>query len=284
MNYIEWIPRVSNIVEYKYPFSIEDKTRFLEWLFSKWITEQEYMNIATSWGTIVHSNLENYILGHKVDNYIPTIQREIDNWKAYIDELKKKFPTTEWEPEHYVIDEHKRFQWTCDLVRINWNKVFLYDYKTYEISKKRFWMSSKLLKSGRPWKPTDKIKKVSLQLSLYAQYFIQQWYEIWWLYLVWIHDSWVWEYECELWQQEELDKLILNFLTKDIMDEKIDLKITAPFKIHLQTSPVAYWNISVDLDLNDLDNWLTPEEAINQAVMLQKRLHQCYLPKEQWQE
>lgn len=282
-NYVENIARVSNIVEYKFPFWWEDERRFIDWLYSKWITREEYMNIATTWGTIIHNNLENYILGNKVDNYIPAIQNEINYWRQYIDDLKVRFPTTEWMPEHYIIDELNRFQWTCDLVRINWNKVFLYDYKTYEISKKRFWMSTKLTKWGRPVRPTSKIKKVSLQLSLYAQYFIQKWYEIWWIYLVWVHDSWVYEYECELRNKEEIDELLINFLTKDLDMENIELDIKSPLKIRLQSSPLAYSAIEVELDLNKLDNWITAKEAINEAVSVHKRLHQIYLPKEQWE-
>lgn len=279
-NYIDGVARVSNIVEYKYPFSIEDKTRFLEWLYFKWITEEDYMNTATSWWTAVHNNLENYILGHNIENNNPHIQNEIIFWRWYIDKLKEDFPNTEWKPEFFLLDEFNRFQWTCDLVRINGNKVFLYDYKTYEICKKKFWLSTKLLKSWTPWKPTDKIKKVSLQLSLYAQYFIQKWYEIWWIYLVWLHNSWVHEYKCDLWSKEEIDKLLINFLTKDIDMDNIELEIKSPFKIRLQSAPVAYSAIEVTLDLKDLDNWLTAKEAINEAVALHKRLHNCYIPKE----
>lgn len=278
--YVQWIARVSELVGFKYPFSLEDDTRFTEWLWDKWIAKDDYMNTATSWGTNLHNLLEYYILWKpETITMVHPVWIEYDHWIRYIDQLKEEFKDCEWHPEYFIKDEWNRFQWTIDLVRINWNKVFLYDYKSYEIAKKKYWLPQKLLKSWLPPKPTLKMKKVALQLSLYAQYFIQKWYEIWWIYLVWLHSSWAHEYKLDLWKTEDIDLLCFNFLTQWINMEWINIDVKSPLKIRMQTAPIAYSAVEVELDLSKLDNWMSCKEAINEAIIVQKMLHNSYIDK-----
>lgn len=214
MTYVKNVRRVSDLVSFVYPFEGNSKERYEGWLSSKGILNDDYMDVAQTHWTYIHQVMEDYMLWkeeiiwklHKVHS------NEIEEWKKYIDDLKARFPDTKWVPEAYVIDNKNRFQGTADLVRINWNKVFLYDYKTYEIAKKHFNLPQKLNKNWTPPKPTDKLKKVSLQLSLYAETYKQLWYEIGWIYLVWIHSSWVHEYEAELYSSEKLEEIIKEFL------------------------------------------------------------------------
>lgn len=260
--YIEGVPRVSKVVWFKYPF--KGWEWFERWLESKWIEKEEYMYYANLWWTYIHKILEDYLLGNKLDLSLYKAHKlEIDYAKEYIDNLKSEFPDTQWFPEAIVLDKKKRFQWTADLVRINWNKVFLYDYKTYEIVKKKYNMETKLKKDWTPYKPSDNLKKVALQLSLYAQYYIQQWYEIWGIYLVWIHSSWVHEYELELWNTGDINKLLIDYYNS-LYPKEINMDL--PFEIEILEPTKQYWNIKLRLDLSTVENWKTPKENIDELI------------------
>lgn len=49
MAYVDTLPRVSHIVSSVYPFDGEAKKRFEEWLSSKQISIDTYMNVANSY-------------------------------------------------------------------------------------------------------------------------------------------------------------------------------------------------------------------------------------------
>lgn len=150
--YKEWIPRVSELVSFVYPF---ESKFFLKWLESKWISEEDYMKEATEWWTFIHNQLEKYLLWEEVksskyDDYIISGQEAIE--ELWIEPIYM---------EHYIWRED--IQWTIDLVaKIDWKK-WIIDFKTYNLSKDMFWLENKYKK------PTDKLKKATLQLSVYAE-------------------------------------------------------------------------------------------------------------------
>lgn len=283
--YNKWIARVSNIVSYKFPFDWIAEANFNKVLDANNIKKKDYMDTANWWWTYLHKIAEDYILNKPLDLSLINLHwKEIEGIKKYVDNLKKEFPTAEWLPEVVCHDKLKRFQWTADLVRRNWNKIFIYDWKSFEIVKKAFPSMKQMTykKDGSPFAPTDKLKKVSLQLSLYAQTFIQQGFDIGGIYLCWVTENWVFEYKADLWEQEDIDKLVteyLLFITPN-MTQEVEIDIKAPLLIRIQTSPVAYSSVAVELDLWKLDNWQTAKEAINELVKVQKTLHSSYLPKE----
>lgn len=283
--YLEWVPRVSNIVEFKYPFDINSQARFMTWLANLNINEEEYMNIAQSWWTEIHLTMENYMNWIEyISPLLAEVENEINNWIKWIDNLKSKYSWINYLTECYVRDEHLRFNWTIDLIRVNekTKEVWLYDYKSRWVAKKKYWLSDKLLKSWAPIKPTEKLKKLSLQLSLYALVYEQRWYKIMWLYWVWLHNTWCYEYEVERWSKWELDKLLSEyFLSKntDMENTEVSINIENPLVISLQTAPIAFAAIKVELDLWKLKEWADYKKAINEAVAVHKRLHSLYIPE-----
>lgn len=154
--YIDSLPRVSSIVEWKYPFGGEDRQRFLSWLQDKKVSYDEYMKEAYTWWTFVHKKLEDFAqLGkfYKWNKY----RWWIDAWMKFIHENITKVIGTE------VYIRTKDYQGTIDLVaEIDWVKYIL-DYKTYWLAKTKFNLENTYRK------PYDKLKKARLQLSLYAR-------------------------------------------------------------------------------------------------------------------
>lgn len=288
--YLEWVPRVSEIVSFQFPFDENSELRFNDWLYSKGIKQKDYMNIAQTWWTEVHLTMENYIEGK---DYISPLyneaKNEIDYWKQWLDELYKTYSINKWKwkilSEVYVRDKSLHFQWTIDIVLINEEekKVILFDIKTFEIAKKAFWLETKLLKSWQPSKPTDKLKKLALQLSLYAQVYQQLWYEVVWLYWVWLHYTWCYEYKVEQWPDWDIDRLLSSFYTRSLnLPPKFTIKIIN-MKISIQTPLVmpwesdfkqfTFWNI--EIWENDFE-WKTCEERIEEWIRLQKHLIKKY--------
>lgn len=153
-NYSPNLPRVSTIVEWKYPFAWYARNRFLEWLKANSITLDDYMEEASSWGTFVHKSLEDYL------NWIPFKGKKYKKIvKSWIEFIKDTGIIPIW-MEEYI--STKDYQWTVDLIaEYNWEKWIL-DWKTYWLAKYRWWLNSKYKK------PYDKLKKARLQLSLYA--------------------------------------------------------------------------------------------------------------------
>ena len=278
--YKKGIPRVSQIVSFKFPFEWRWKQWYLDWLDRNNISEKEYLSTAQDWGTFVHHTLEMYMLWIDIeqDKELEELHsNEIRYWKEYIDQLKKEFPWAKWIPEAVIRDKRDRFQWTVDLVRINWNKVFLYDYKTFEIVKKKYWMKTRLKKDWTVLKPTDKLKKVSLQMSLYAQYYIQQWYEIGWIYLVWVHDSGCYEFRGDLRDTDSIDSLLLSFFTRDKkLPPNLSIKLNnMEVRINTPIPDIAYSNAEIVIQENDFE-WKTFEEKIVEWIKLQKYLLNKY--------
>lgn len=154
--YISTLPRVSSIVEYIYPFNWEDKDRFLKWLGFYWISHDDYMKEASTWGTFVHKKLEDYARFGKVYKW-KQYWTWINAWIKFINENVEEVIAT----EEYI--RTKDYQWTIDLIAtIDWKKYIL-DWKTYSLAKNKFWLTSTYRK------PYDKLKKARLQLSLYAR-------------------------------------------------------------------------------------------------------------------
>lgn len=155
-NYEQWLPRVSQIVEFKFPFEGNAKMRFQDWLMSNDIREDDYMKEASEWGTYVHKSLEDYMDG------IPFTWRKyskiVKAWIKFIEDTWIKKLST----EHYI--KTSRYQWTIDLVAEYWEEVWILDWKTFWLAKHKFWLPIPKYK-----KPYDKLKKARIQLSLYAR-------------------------------------------------------------------------------------------------------------------
>jgi len=253
---MDGITRVSKIVEFVYPFEWEGKQRYLDWLadnvpekrkrgFS--IEEDEYMKEAQDVGTFVHLQMENKINwdNQDVDNELYTLhENEIKHWLDYLDTLKEEW----WEflTEIYVKDNDDRYQGSIDVVLVHHKKklIKLFDWKTWGIAKKRYNLPNKYTK------PYSKLKKLSLQLSLYAYTYIQKWYTIEWIYGVWLHDTWAYEYKVPLIPTKDLDDILLRFLIKDNIADIPDLIINIENMIIEIQSPTGlqyeYVNIKVD--------------------------------------
>lgn len=154
-NYSAELPRVSQIVEYFFPFSWDWKQRFLNWLENKSILLTDYMEEASSGGTYVHSKLEDYM------NWIEFKGKKYKGFvESWIQFLKDKWVVPIWMEVYF---RTSKFQWTIDLIwEIDWEKWIL-DWKTYWLAKYKF-----NLPIGAYKKPYDKLKKARLQLSLYA--------------------------------------------------------------------------------------------------------------------
>jgi len=155
-NYSPSLPRVSEIVEWAYPFTGEARERFEDWLWRKNIEYEDYMREASSWGRYVHNALETYSKTgeFKGKKYEDLVGFGIQWWRDSGAKLV--------EAEKYLKCKH--FQWTCDaIVEIGWEKVII-DYKTYSLAKRKFGIETLKYK-----KPSDKLKKARLQLSLYGR-------------------------------------------------------------------------------------------------------------------
>lgn len=195
--YKDWIPRVSNIVEFVKPFSWTASDDFFKkWLHNKDIDYELYMKEASEWGSFIHSQIENYILGGqlvKKSKYI----NYINNWI--------KFITEKWiinsESEIYFLNQWKYpYQWTIDLVcEMEWYKRII-DFKTYWLAKDSFWLEN------RYKKPNNKLKKAQIQLSLYAY---SLWIEKIWIVILTKEDYYF--HELELLPKKEITKILKNY-------------------------------------------------------------------------
>lgn len=233
-NYKEWIERVSNVVEFVYPFEWEAKQRYLDWLFDNVpenrkrgfsINEDEYLEEAQKVWTFIHLQMEHYLLWEPldVDDILYELHiDEINHWIKYIDSLDKDWRT--FETEVYVCDEKNRFQWAMDVRAVHYEKklIKLFDWKTWWIAKKRYGLPNNYAK------PYSKLKKLTLQLSLYAETDRQKWYTIEWIYWVWLHESWAYEYSLTPMTTEELDEILLAF--------KRSKWETIPYKLNIKNN------------------------------------------------
>lgn len=285
--YKEWIPRVSNIVSFIFPFEGDWKQRYLDWLadnvpegrkrgFS--IDEDEYLTEAQDVGTFVHEQMELYILGITIDTANPLYERHIDvikGWLEYIDQIKEKYTEENgWKlvAEPVLIDVKWRYQWSSDLVLVNdkLKKVIIKDWKTFWIAKAR-WDLPNLYK-----KPYDKIKKGALQFSLYAEVYRQRGYEIEGIDLVYLHYTGAYEYSLELYSTDALNKIVEDYeeslLPKPeiIMTKKIEL----PLEVEILLPTEQFGNVKVRLNLNDVDNGKTDKENIDALILKAKYIRQ----------
>lgn len=194
-NYKEWIPRVSSICEFIYPFHWESKDRFHWWLERNYISLSEYMREASTWGTYVHLAMETYGKTWKW------------RWKKYKDivnsgiQFYNDFNVRLIEAERYV--SCKDYQWTTDAIAEIDGKKWILDWKTYWLAKLKWNIESTYRK------PYDKLKKARLQLSLYAR-------------LLWIENIWV----------VELDKNWYHFHPLELTPEKEIKEILLLYKNH----------------------------------------------------
>ena len=309
--YKKWIPRVSELVSFVFPFSWDSKKRYLKWIYQsiwnkieyKWeydiIKAQElrvefpelatefnlwqiieceeiYLREAQKIWTFVHEQMEFYMLDKtKQSTLDPLYIRFTDTikyWLNYIDELDNKLPWIKWLPEQIVRDNKNRFQWTIDLIRVNeeTKTVWLYDYKTWWIAKEIFWLPNNYNK------PYDKLKKVSAQLSFYAERYRQMWYTIWWIYRVYLHNTWLYEYKLDIYSTEEIEKILEYYSKKnEIKISNIDIIIKQnPMQIEVNTAIPwqPYSNARVILEETDIKEFKNIDKAIEQAVSLQKKL------------
>lgn len=256
-NYIEWVTRVSSLVEHLYPFEgTEWERRYKSWLKSKWIAEPEYIAEACDVGTFIHLQMEHKVLGNPLDvadDLYSKHRNEIDNWLDFMDSYK----FTDMQTEIYCRDKHNRYQGSIDFL---WTspegKKVLIDWKTWGIAKKRYWLPNKTTK------PYDKLKKVALQMSLYAK---ALWNidEIW---VVWLHDEGAFVYKLELVEDSSLEELIESHQNKDleiiIKKDKMDL----PIEVEILLPTEQYGNVKIKLDLGKVDNWKTDKEVIDALI------------------
>lgn len=155
-NYSETIPRVSEIVSYFYPFSQKDF--FSQWLSEKWISYNEYMKEATDWWTYIHKKIEEYWETKKIPKTKNRYSYFVKNWISFLNDYNVEVVSQ----EEYILSTKYNFQGTIDLIaKIDWED-WLLDWKTYSLAKHKFNLDIKYSK------PYTKLKKATLQLSLYA--------------------------------------------------------------------------------------------------------------------
>ncbi len=159
--YIEGIPRVSSIVDAIYPFTWEAKKRFEKWLSSKQVSIETYMDVAQKYWTAIHLWLEGYIIGNNVEQekYEPHLTKYVSYGIQFLQNYKVISKGT----EVYVRTED--YQGTIDLIGEMEGEDWVLDWKTW-------WIAQEVLNTKKAdaiyKKPYDKIKKATLQLSLYA--------------------------------------------------------------------------------------------------------------------
>lgn len=256
-NYKEWVPRVSDIVSYIFPFEWEDKIRYQKWLYDKWINEEEYLTKANEWGTYVHKTMEDYIWKNKVWINNNSLNNECNHWIDFINNNL----TQDLETEVFVIDEKERFQGTFDLVEwITPIKVKLYDWKTYWIAKKYYELDNKYTK------PYWKLKKTALQLSLYADTFRQRWIEVESISCVYLHETWAYEYPLTLYSTEEINEILEKYYSKDIPEEYIYNINFNTMIIEIRKPTETYWFINLTIDMYKETSWIKTSDKIDQAL------------------
>ena len=158
--YKEGVPRVSQIVETIFPFAWEDRKRFEQWLDKHNVPLEAYMKEASEGGTAVHKALETIMMKGS-----GSIQ---PRWASFVSSGKQWLEDMEVKPisiEKYVIAEDESYQWTIDLIAKLGRKTYIIDWKTYGLAKHAYGLFNEEAKYKKPY---DKLKKATLQLSLYA--------------------------------------------------------------------------------------------------------------------
>lgn len=193
MSYKKYLPRVSDISSFIYPFEGKDKEWFINRLQSKWIQEDEYMKISSEWGTFIHKQMELYLLWKKVSKNTK-FWAYIDSWIKLLEDKKIKAVAC----EEYVLWEW--YQWTIDLIAEYKWESWIMDFKTFWLAKEQFWLW------WRTKKPTDKLKKAELQLSLYAEL---KWIEN--IAVIEITSEWAYFHKLEKYPKEKINKIVQDF-------------------------------------------------------------------------
>lgn len=270
--YIEWIARVSNIVSFKFPFAgTPEEQRYLDWLADdvnpKWkrgypIAVEDYMEEACSVWTFIHLQMEKYSLWKRIQKSKPLYKihkREIEFWVEHIDKLKEKYPEVKWQPEQVVRDKRNRYQWTIDLVRVNeeTKTVWLYDWKTFWIAKKKWELPNKYKK------PAPKLKKLSLQLSLYAETYRQKWYTIGWIYWLCLHETGCYEYELEVYSTRKINNLLREY--EFSLSGNIEINHVTDMIVELRKPTEQYWYAQITIDMYKETEWKSINEKIDEA-------------------
>lgn len=269
--YKKGITRVSDIVSYVFPFKgTEDERRYLDWLYNNWIDEKLYLQYAQDMGTEVHNKIEDYVLD-ELDEDISIhneVKNEIKHWVQFIDSLWYKEIYT----EKYCRDINDRYQGTCDLLyKDNDDKWVLADWKTYWICKKRF--PQLKAKDKIPPIATKKKKKVHLQMSLYAKaLYEREGIKVERIELLYLHELGIKVVEFDIIPFNEIDEILIWFYENKFKLKEKNMSIEYPFKVTMQTAPIAYSMAKIELDLKDLD-WVTPEESINKMILSHEKLH-----------
>lgn len=209
--YLEWIPRVSNLVSYIYPFKwTEDERRYINWLIDKWIDKDEYLWWANELWTFVHKQLEQHSLWKKIDKknkLYKEVNKLIDNGIMFLRGV------SDIKNEVYLSDD--RIQGTTDIIYRYWWKLCLWDYKTYWVVKRRYWLDNKFKVD------TGKRKKVQLQLSFYAYLYEKIYNEkIEEIHLVYLHDEWYKIITLDIIPKEEIEKIIDDYYRNIINKDK----------------------------------------------------------------
>ena len=272
--YIKWVPRVSDIVSFIYPFEWENKDRYLKWLKSKNIDEDSYLTTAQTTGTYIHQIMEDYVNWDKtVENEEDSeiVKQTIKEWKLYLDAVKKKYSKAKWYTliaEPVLRDAENRFQWSSDLVVIHEKRkeVIIIDWKNFGIAKSFFNLPNVYRK------PYDKIKKGRLQFSLYWETYKQKGYKVKDLVLVYLHESWAYAYSLEQYTSSELDKILSDYI-KSLAPKTPLLQINyypKMFKLEILHPTVQYGNIKLSCDLKELDNWDTIPETLQKMCKTAK--------------
>ena len=200
MAYVEGLPRVSHLVSSVFPFDWEPKKRFETWLKSKDISIETYMEVANSYGTAIHLWIENHINGVLLEQEL--YEPELSKYVSYGKQFLKEERVTPIHTEHYICVDGK-YQGTIDLIgEIDW-ELWVLDYKTWSIAQE-------ILKTKWPnwkWKkPTDKLKKTRLQLSLYALPLgIKN------IGVVELAEHWYVFHKLKIMTQEEIDNIVNNY-------------------------------------------------------------------------
>ena len=283
--YEKGITRVSNIVEFAFPFAwTEDEKRYLEWLSSNNISPVTYLKYAQEMWTKVHNAIEDFIdwlPKWKKKDQLPLFDEEVKNeilfWIDYIKELDFKNIFT----ERYVKDKNNLYQGTCDLLIENKDWTYsLQDWKTYWICQKRFpeLKDKKLQKDWLPSIDTKKRNKVQLQMSLYAKALREtEWIIINDIKLLFLHNNWLREVSLDFVSDDIINEIISNYYlskTKPMAKEPdTKIEITAPLKIRISSPPLSYYTAEVSLDLGNCANGKSAEENLNEALIVHKKIH-----------
>lgn len=151
------------------------------------------MKEASTWGTYVHSALEDYMLEGEC---------AVDEYSGWVNSGKQFLEDYSVKPihvEHYVCCNE--YQGTADLIaEVSWEKYVL-DWKNWGLAKAKFGIPQ-----GEYRKPYDKLKKAQLQLSMYAvELGISK------IAVIELREDGYYFYEMEVLSQEEIDKIIEEY-------------------------------------------------------------------------